>query len=416
MVLEKIKSELGFIRGNLLVLLVTWTLFNFTYSMSFPYFSPFLRELGASPSLIGLINAIGTLMLVIVRIPGSHIADKHGRKQIIVVMTFGVALSMIFYIIAPDWRFVLIGLILSNLCLIYQPALEAIEADSIPPDVRGVAFALMRVIPSAFSVASPIIAGYLVGTFMLVGGMRIIYLLVFLASLAAAFIRLFFLEETLENPEPLTLSSFLASYKESISSIVEAWRVVPKNLKILTVIMLITAIEDPIFMQFASLYVLDVIRIPEDQWGYIFSLMILVSLLFAFPSGKFVDKYGRKFSFIVGFLIGLPATYLFITARSVPQLMLVLILFAILGTLLGPAFQAFITDHTPKEYRGRVFGLIGTLNLIGTIPASVIGGILYEISPSLPFYLLLIVDAVLVVLIYVFVDESPRENPAFNND
>lgn len=405
MFVKRILSEFSFIKGNLLVLLVTWTLFNFTYSMTFPYFSPFLRELGATPSIIGLISAVGTFMLVIVRIPGSHIADKYGRKQIIVSMTFGVAFSMIFFVIAPDWRFILIGLILSNLCLIYQPALEAIEADSIPAELRGVGFSLMRVIPSAFSIASPIIAGYLVGLYDIVGGMRIIYLLVVIASFAAAFIRLFLLQETLDNPLPLTINGFISSYRESISSIIDAWRVVPRNLKILTVIMLVTAIEDPIFMQYASLYVLDVVSIPEDQWGYVFTIYIIIALLLAWPAGKFVDKYGRKFSFIVGFLVGFPATYFFIVSKNIIHLAIVLALYAIVGTLLGPAFQAFITDLTPKEYRGRVFGLIGTLNLVGTIPASIIGGILYELSPSLPFYLLLAVDIILIFLIYLFVEE-----------
>ncbi len=373
--------------------------------MSFPYFSPFLKELGASPFIIGFINSMGYLMLIFVRIPGSHIADEYGRKQIIVVMTFGVALSTLFIIFAPDWRWVLLGVILSNLSLIYQPAMEAMTADSIPSDVRGVGFALMRVIPQVFSIASPIIAGYIVGRLDLVKGVKLIYITIFLASLAAAILRYLYLEETLENPKRLNIGGLISSYKESLSSIFEAWNSIPKNIKILTFIMLITAFEDPVFIQFASLYVLDVISIPKDQWGYAFSLLTLSSLIFAWPLGKFVDKYGRKKSILLGFLLSLPATYLFIISRNIIHLSLVLIIYGATSNLIGPAFQAFVTDHTPKELRGRVFGVIGTLNLMGEVPASILAGYLYGIEPSSPFYLLLFIDAALIIMIYLFVEE-----------
>jgi len=405
MVFDRVKEELSFIRGNLLVLLVTWSIFNFIFSMEFPYFSLYVRELGASPSLIGIIVAIGTLMHILVRIPGSYIADRYGRKQIITTMTFGVAFSYIFFVLAPDWRMILVGLIISNLCLIYLPAMEALEADSIPPNLRGVGFSLMRVIPSVLSIFSPIIAGYLVGRYGLVMGMRIVYTIIVAGALISALIRLLYLEETLDNPERLTINGFIYSYRESLSSIIDAWRRVPRNLKILTLIIMITAVEDPIFMQYAALYARDIIMIPEDIWGYIFTLSILSALLFAWPAGKLVDVYGRKTALITGFLIGIPATYLFITSRGVVQLALVLIIFAFMGTVLGPAFQAFITDETPKEFRGRVFGLIGLLNLVGNVPASILGGFLYEVSPPLPFYILLILDSILVVMIYILIKE-----------
>ncbi len=405
MVFDRVKEELSFIRGNLLVLLVTWSIFNFIFSMEFPYFSLYVRELGASPSLIGIIVAIGTLMHILVRIPGSYIADRYGRKQIITTMTFGVAFSYIFFVLAPDWRMILVGLIISNLCLIYLPAMEALEADSIPPNLRGVGFSLMRVIPSVLSIFSPIIAGYLVGRYGLVMGMRIVYTIIVVGALISALIRLLYLEETIDNPERLTINGFIYSYRESLSSIIDAWRRVPRNLKILTLIIMITAVEDPIFMQYAALYARDVIMIPEDIWGYIFTFSILSALLFAWPAGKLVDIYGRKIALITGFLIGIPATYLFITSREVVQLALVLIMFAFMGTVLGPAFQAFITDETPKEFRGRVFGLIGLLNLVGNVPASILGGFLYEVSPPLPFYILLILDSILVVMIYILIKE-----------
>jgi len=157
--IDTIREDLSILKGNLLVLIVTWVLMHFGYGMAFPFESPYIKALGASEYLIGIMYSIGYVILFLVRIPGSYIADKYGRKRIIAVMTFGVAIAYLFYALAFDWRLVLIGMIISNICLIYQPALEAITADSIPPEKRGLGFAMTRVIPEIPGVIAPAIAG-----------------------------------------------------------------------------------------------------------------------------------------------------------------------------------------------------------------------------------------------------------------
>ncbi len=36
-------------------------------------------------------------------------ADRYGRRQIIATMTYGMALSYLFYVFAPSWHFILIS-------------------------------------------------------------------------------------------------------------------------------------------------------------------------------------------------------------------------------------------------------------------------------------------------------------------
>jgi len=51
---SRLKTEFSFMRGNLLTLIVTWLFFFFffTYSAVATFESPFIQELGASPSLL----------------------------------------------------------------------------------------------------------------------------------------------------------------------------------------------------------------------------------------------------------------------------------------------------------------------------------------------------------------------------
>ena len=398
-------EEFSFIRGNLLVLIISWCFFHFAFGMEYPYESPYIRALGASPFIIGLLGSIGSFILALVRIPGSYIADKYGRKQIIVTMTFGVAIAYLFYAFAPDWRFILIGIIISNFCLIYQPALEAITADSIPPRKRGLGYTLSNIIPELPSIAAPVLAGYLIERYKLVPGMRIVYLLVFLLSLSAAIFRLFFLKETLKVIEKFKFSDLKRIYRESIKSILEAWREVDFSIKILTIILMISAFEDQFWMYFASLYVFDIVRISKFDWGFVMMVNTIARLAFGYPLGKLIDFIGKRKSIILAYLIFIPGTILFITSRSTIQLILVFILFASGGILLGPSLHALLADLTPRVRRGRIMGVIGTLNLLATIPASTIAGLLYQIKPQLTFIFTIFTGSINLLLTLLFIRE-----------
>jgi len=290
--------------------------------MTFSFESPFFRALGAPPTIIGLMGSIGSLMLGLVRIPGAYIADKYGRRQIIVTMTFVIAFSYLFYIFALDWKFVLVGMILSSLALIYQPALDAILADSIPPEKRGMGYAAVNVIPSIPTIFAPVIA--------------------------------------------IKLGEMLGAFKSSIGAIAEAWKEMPKTLKFVTVAFLISAFEEPMFRMFASLYVFDVVGVNEIEWGLVNTASIAMTLVFGFPFGKIVDKIGRKKSILIAYSVYIPSTFFFLSSRSFPHLLIVYLIFAAGGCLIMPGYNALLADLIPREKRGRIMGTIITLNILAT--------------------------------------------------
>jgi len=403
----RIKSEFSFMRGNLLTLIISWLFVYFTFSLVFSFESPFFRELGAPPLVIGLMGSVGAATLGLVRIPGAYIADKYGRKQIIVTMTFMIAFSYLFYIFAPDWRFVLIGMVISNLSLIYQPALDAILADSVPPEKRGMGYAATNVIPNIPTIFAPATAGFLVQTYGLVPGMRIVYTVVFLCLMAAAILRLLFLRETLDNPRKIKLAELKEAFKNSLSAIAEAWRYMSTTLKFLTAAFLVSAFEEPMFRMFTSLYSFDVIGVSRIEWGLVNTVSIATTLILGFPLGKLVDKFGRRKSIILAYFFYIPSSIFFIVCGSFAQLLIVLMMFAIGGSLLYPAYSALMADMIPREHRGRILGTIVTLNILATVPASALGGFLYGVSPPYPFFFAIILGTT-VSLIILFAVKEPR--------
>jgi MFS family permease len=385
---DRLKTEFSFMHGNLLTLIVTWLFLYFAFYVVAPFESPYTRALGASPTMIGLMGSVGAAVFVLVQIPGSYIADKYGRRQIIVTMTFALSFSYIFYALAPDWRFVLVGIGVANLTSIYQPALMALEADSISPEKRGMGYAAVNVIPRIPTIFAPALAGFSVELFGLVPGMRIVYLLVFICVLVAATIRLLFLKESIVESKLIVLREMKLAFKDSLRSMIGAWKKMSSSLKFLTVALLLSAFEEPVWFTFMSLYVFDVVGVSAEEWALVNVIYVAMIIVLGFPLGKIVDKVGRKKSLAFAyFFIFTPFIVFFVLSRNFTSLLLAYFLFAIGRGLTMPAYSALQADMVPRGMRGRVMGAVGTLNVLAIIPASAIGGVLYDSNPSLPFVL-----------------------------
>jgi len=406
--LTRLKEEFSFLKGNLLVLIVSYTVFRITDSMTFSFQSLYIRELGASPLLLGLMSSLGSLIIAIVRIPGAHVADRYGRKSVIATFTFGVAFSYAFYALAPDWRLILVGMAILNASQVYVPALEALEADSMPEERRGMSYSTINVLTMLPAMLAPPIGGYLVERLGLIPGMRIAYGFAFLGGLIAAVIRSLFLRETLEEPQEFRLSEVGSAFRDSLGSIIEAWREMPRNMVYLALAILIWAFEDPAFYIYKSLYAIDVVGVTSFEWSLMTTANMLVGLLIGLPAGRMIDSMGRRKSILLAYLFSTPVIALFILSRGVLPLLLTQVLFGVSHAFFYPALFALQADLIPPEKRGRIMGAIGTMRTLATVPAAALHGVLYEIEPAAPFVAAIILEIMIVGIVFYRIKEPER--------
>ncbi|MBS7614974.1 MFS transporter [Candidatus Bathyarchaeota archaeon] len=142
----RIKTEFSFFTGNYLILIVSWIMIDFDQELPGTYFSDYVLQLGGDPLVLGVITAASMLALAFVQFPGGYLADKYGRRWLVSTLTFGVAFSFVLHATASTWHYILWGEILRNLYLLYQPALNAMFADSLPAKKRGMGFSILNLI------------------------------------------------------------------------------------------------------------------------------------------------------------------------------------------------------------------------------------------------------------------------------
>ena len=105
---DLLKREFSFISGNYRVLIISWVIMDVAMEMPVPYYQQYVQKLGGTGLGLGIIGMAQFLAMAAVAIPGGFLADKYGRRWLITTMTFGMALSYLFFALAPSWELSLI--------------------------------------------------------------------------------------------------------------------------------------------------------------------------------------------------------------------------------------------------------------------------------------------------------------------
>ena len=399
-----LKREFSFVSGNYQVLIVSWMIMDLAMEMPVPNFQYYVTALQGTGLALGIIGLANWVAMAVVAFPGGYLADKYGRRWLITTMTFIMALSNLFFAFAPTWHFILIGTIVHSLCLIYQPALFATVQDSLPPERRGMGSSLIMLIHGTFNTPGPAIAGILLWRFGLVDSMRIIYVIMTILYLIAAFWRLR-LKETITNgnPEPIKARYFISSYPKAVKESVKVWKVLPPTVFWLFIVQILIMFGMSMTGVMNAIYAREVLGIPEEQWWLTFIPLLLAMIIMSIPIGKMVDKIGRKIPLILGLVVFAFATFIF-TVGNLVVVMIAMSMFATGQLLVMSAAMALSTDLIEPGNRGKVVGFRNFVGYIFNGFGMLLGNYLYiTYFPQFPFYVTLsmMIPALLIVALFV---------------
>jgi DHA1 family multidrug resistance protein-like MFS transporter len=409
--LSRLRQEFGFIQGNFLLLMVSWLIVDFFAELPGTYFPLYVKALGGTAASLGVIGAAEMVARGLVQIPGGYIADRYGRKWIIMTMTGLAGLSRIVYIFAPTWEWIVLGAAMMGFTGIYGPALEALIADSLPPERRGMGFGIVRLIGSVSTTPSPLIAGFLYLRIGLMPTMRLSYGLAAVGFFAAAALRTG-LKETLEKPERINLAEMAASYPVSFRESVGIWRLVPEEAFTLFVSQVLTMFTVGMFLPVFTLFMVDDLGITEFELSLIMASMFVTMIIFALPTGKLIDTIGKKRPLLASYVLWAAAVPLFLYGNFW-RLILAMTLVGVLQVLISSAGAAWTADLVPSEHRGRVNGSSGFFTMMALSVGQLLGGWLYDnVSHTLPWMLQIVfmVPPFLIILLKTK-EEKNRPEP-----
>ena len=384
-----------------------------TSPISGTYASKYFKTvLGASDFLLSIIAFSGLIAIALVQFPGGYLADKHGRRWLVYSMTFGVTFAYLFFIFAPSWPLIVLGTIIQNLCLLYQPALYAIMIDSVSPENRGAGFSMEAVITNLVGLPASLIAGYLVLVFNLNIGMRIAYAIAMIAYFAAALLRAR-LKETLSSLGGDDHPSFLAAFKEYPQAVRESLGVWSKTPKSAYYLFICNAVINSLIVGCSTYFVIyatENLNISNFQWALILALAAFTVAIPSVIAGLRMDKVGRKNYVIASYLCYIPAMILFVFGDFY-VLVLAFFLFGLGQVLQSSSYISLLGDLTPRDLRGRVVGCSQFFGYLAQAFTQLLIGLLFSyVWRPLPFLMLAasVIPLTLVVQYKVFEEDKKQ--------
>ena len=334
--------------------------------------------LGASPAVVGLIEGAAESVSSLLKLFAGYFSDRRGKRKIFVVLGYGVTnLVRPLLAFATTWYQVLAIRLTDRVGKGVRSApRDAMIADSVSQDERGLAFGFHRAMDHTGAVVGPL-AGFLL-VWLLAndrdnltsGDFTNIFLLASIPALAAIVVVAFFVRET---PVPRNAHNIHPAAPVSLSL-----KGFDKNFKRFLVILALFTLSNSsdAFLLLRA----QSVGVSAGMIPLLWALLHVVKVVSSLFGGDLSDRLGRQRLIVAGWIL-YAAVYL--GFAFVSQEISVWILFLIYGIYFGlveGAEKALVADLVRPEQRGTAYGLYNLAFGITVLPASLFMGVLWSVS------------------------------------
>ena len=149
------------------------------------------------------------------------------------------------------------------------------------------------------------------------------------------------------------------------------------------------------------------------ELGIIFAGFALSRSIFAPIIGQYSDRHGRKKFMITGLILFTVLSLCFVFARTPLQLTIIRIVQGFSAVMVAPVAQAYVGDMIPSGKEGEYMNLFFISFFAGMALGPYFGGYLTDrFNIEVPFYAMGALSFFVLVLVLLFVPESPATRPS----
>lgn len=388
------------------VMLARRTLHGLATGLTTQYSSIYATRLGASAVQLGSLQSVGNAVGALASLPAGWFIDYYSLKNVFLLGTALLALSSLVYFAAPFWTWLYVAIIIYQVgSRITCTACTVTCAAELPNEARATGRGLCRTLASPVAIATPLLAAWLISKFggISVEGIRPLFgvqALVFVTILLLLLTRLSAARaENGPGDGEGILSGFVRVFSQS------------RDVARLMAIIGLTELPWTIAQPFMPVYAHDFKGANEFVLGGIAITSALVPMLASIPLGRLADRHGRKkLLFAIAPLAYAGNLFLvFGPASGVGASMCLLTYGLLFGfNSIGMALaSSMAAEIMPQEQMGRWIGVIGLFRGLLSIPAPMLGGLIWEhIGPQYVFLAAIGIDVCLRLPLLALVRET----------
>ncbi len=362
--------------SNVLVAGLVSLLMDISSEMIYPLVPLFLSTvLGVNVTVIGLIEGVAEAAASLLKGVSGRLSDHLGRRKGLMLAGYAISsLSRPLMATAVLWQQVLAARLIDRLGKGVRTApRDAIIAESTAPTHLGRAFSLHRAMDTAGAVLGPGLAIWLLSR-LGNNAYQTVFWLATLPALGAVVV----VAVGISEPRP-------GQQRPAPSGGRPAWAAFSWRTKLFIAIAALFAFgnsSDAFLILRARQAGVGAVAIPA-----VYLVFNLVYSLSAFPAGWAADRLGKRRVILLGFLLFAGLYWGFARVSSRGGLWGLFALYGLFMGLTEGVQKAFLAAITTPSGKATAFGVYATATGLATLPASLIGGWLWEhVSPAATFY------------------------------
>ncbi len=368
--------------------------------MIYPLVPLFLSSvLGVNKSVIGLIEGIAESTASLIKVFSGWFSDRLGNRKWLMAAGYGIStLSRPIVALATGWQHVMGSRFMDRFGKGVRTApRDAIIAESTDKSSLGKTFGFQRAMDSMGAVAGPALAFFLLG--ILSNDYRKVFWLSMIPGVIAVFLIIFFITE-----KKKAVAFHAARPKLT-------FRHFDRQFKFFVIISALFALGNSSDM-FLILRA-EQTGVPPGLIPVLYLLFNFVYSLSSIPAGIAADRYGSKQIMLLGFILFAIVYYGFAVASDTKTIWLLFVFYGLFMGLTDGIQRAFLATIIPQDFKATAFGFYNSVVGLAMLPASLIGGWLWDhVAPSATFYFGAATAAVSALLFIVFIAVIERIDTA----
>jgi MFS family permease len=362
------------LKRNLVILLIAIFVIGAGEELWMRFLPKYLQALGATVFVIGLYDALRTLLGAIYAYPGGLLVDFWGHRRAFIIFNLVSIAGYAVVLLIPHWGAVIAGmfLFLSWTCF-SLPATFSLVGASLAANRHSMGIGVQSVIRRLPIMVAPIFGGMLIDRFGIISGVRIALLLSILLS----------------GVTILVQWQLRAEPKEEIATderwnIWRSWREFNVPMRRLLLSDVLVRFCERIPYAWVVIFAMDYIGVSGRQVGILTTVEMLAATLCIIPASHFADRHGREPFVIVTFIMFTLFPISLLMSRSFSALV---IAFAIRGLkeFGDTSRKALIIGYCEEQRRGQMVGAYYLVRDLIVCPGAIVGAYLWKLGASLNF-------------------------------
>ena len=362
------------LKRNLVILLVAILVIGAGEELWMRFVPKYLQTLGAAVFVIGLYDALRTLLGAIYAYPGGVFVDLWGHRRAFITFNVVSIIGYALVLFIPHWGAVIAGmfLFLSWTCF-SLPATFSLVGETLAANRHSMGIGVQSVIRRVPAMISPILGGILIDRFGVVPGVRIALLISIVLSAATIFAQWQFrVEQPPTGPRPdrwnlwQTLRGFDTPMRRLLLSDI------------------LVRFCERIPYAWAIIFAMDYIGMSAKEVGVLTVIEVLVASLCIIPASHFADKTQREPFVLVTFIMFTLFPISLMLSRNFGMLA---VAFAIRGLkeFGDTSRKALIVNYSDPSRRGQIVGTYYLVRDLIVSVAALLGALLWKLDPRLNF-------------------------------